>query len=236
MPDDKRYLISVPPGLIPQAEPDVNSGTRKLPQPQKPSGPPPEQAPSTPGAGPRGPVISLGPGSPLPSAPPRSAPVSEPAAPIPAAGPAAEPAAERAVTPAVEPTAVDEGERSTLSATETAPVAVRRWVLALGDGTRHPVDPAVVVGRNPNPQGLGSAAGAGALPLAIVDPERSVSKTHALFQVRDGVLTVLDLDSTNGVVVSADGRDQPVVPGQPEVVPDAAVVSLGRFELRVVSA
>jgi hypothetical protein len=68
------------------------------------------------------------------------------------------------------------------------------WVLTMANGTVLAIDHALVLGRNPQlPPGM-----PGAEAVVVVDPERSVSKTHAIVEARDGDLWVTDLASTNG--------------------------------------
>ena len=87
-----------------------------------------------------------------------------------------------------------------------------------------------VLGRDP---AIDSAQG-DAAPIALSDPARSVSKTHALVEVVDEVLTVTDLHSTNGTRVAAsDGRTSRLEPGQRTPVPVGSTMVLGEFALRV---
>jgi hypothetical protein len=88
----------------------------------------------------------------------------------------------------------------------------------------------IVLGRHP----ATDAAPAGAAPIALSDPARSVSKTHALLEVVDDVLAVTDLHSTNGTSIEAsDGRTSRLDPGHRTPVPGGATVLLGEFALRV---
>lgn len=88
----------------------------------------------------------------------------------------------------------------------------------------------LVLGRDP---ATGSAGG-DAAPIALSDPARSVSKTHALVEVVDDVLTATDLHSTNGTRVAAsDGRSSRLEPGRRTPVPVGSVLVLGEFALRV---
>ena len=64
--------------------------------------------------------------------------------------------------------------------------------------------------------------------VAIADPAKSVSKTHALIEVDGDALWVTDLDSTNGTAV--DGA--PLVAGTRSKVADGSVVTLGDFAMR----
>jgi hypothetical protein len=80
----------------------------------------------------------------------------------------------------------------------------RFWALAMPDATTEVVTGSVILGRS-----------ASAMPewpdaklLTISDPSRSVSKNHAVFTDRNGILTVEDLQSTNGILVTrSDGSE-----------------------------
>ncbi|MEO7015303.1 MAG: FHA domain-containing protein [Leifsonia sp.] len=110
-----------------------------------------------------------------------------------------------------------------------APSEVRAWRLILPDGSRLTMPPSLVLGRNPQPTGEWHSAAA----LSVDDPERSVSKTHAVFLVDGTDLVVVDLHSTNGVVVvTDDGRATTVAAGDRYRIEASATVELGRFSLR----
>jgi len=95
-----------------------------------------------------------------------------------------------------------------------APVPVSRDVLVLG--RRPSVDPA-------HP---------GAQLVSIADETRTMSKTHARLELHDGEWTIVDLDSTNGVVLlSPDGRETELVPGLPHIATERFL--LGDAELRL---
>ena len=69
--------------------------------------------------------------------------------------------------------------------------------------------------------------------VALVDPARSVSKTHALVQVTAGRLLVTDLRSTNGVRIRPQGGEPAdVLPHVPTEVPDGATLLLGDLGLQ----
>lgn len=72
------------------------------------------------------------------------------------------------------------------------------WFLRLPGQRELDLATPVVVGRNPVPPG--NAAEAIRFPLE--DPARSVSKTHALVEIRDGMPWITDLHSTNGTTVT----------------------------------
>ena len=99
------------------------------------------------------------------------------------------------------------------------------------DGTQHVITAAAVFGRNP------AAAGdwAGALPVSVPDPEKSISKTHAGLRVTAGGSSIVDLGSTNGtIVVRPDGTEDDLQPGIPVALRVGDLVMLGKFPLRVV--
>jgi hypothetical protein len=92
------------------------------------------------------------------------------------------------------------------------------------------VDVPLYLGRNPTVPADAPTGRA----VAIDDQGKSVSKTHALFEVEAGDLWVADLDSTNGVwIVSADGDATDVSPGRPMQVPPGSDVELGDVVVRV---
>lgn len=108
---------------------------------------------------------------------------------------------------------------------------VAAWSLALPDGRTVTITTAAVLGRAPVPP----AEAPGALAVAADDPNRSVSKTHALLALRDGMLWVTDLHSTNGTVVTARAGQVTVCePDVPVQVDEGSTVSLGEFTLTVV--
>jgi hypothetical protein len=85
------------------------------------------------------------------------------------------------------------------------------------------------LGRSPSP-----TPGATGEVLAVDDPARSVSKTHALLELDATGLWVSDLDSTNGVwVVPAQGDPVEVIPGVRTPVTPGADLELGDFVIQV---
>jgi pSer/pThr/pTyr-binding forkhead associated (FHA) protein len=117
---------------------------------------------------------------------------------------------------------------ATAPAPATAPTAARpaTWTIVLPDGRRIPIlGGAAVIGRNP----ATPAQWPDATLIPVIDPEKSVSKTHAAFELDGEALWLHDLNSTNGVVlVDADG-DVEVQPGNRQAVPDDARVHLGNY-------
>jgi pSer/pThr/pTyr-binding forkhead associated (FHA) protein len=77
--------------------------------------------------------------------------------------------------------------------------------LALSDGRRVVVDGVALVGRNP-------AAAVDVQLVRVVDPGRSVSKTHLQVAVSPSGVWVADRGSTNGTVVTLPDGGQVVCP------------------------
>jgi FHA domain len=74
----------------------------------------------------------------------------------------------------------------------------------------------------------------GARVLAVPDPEKSISKTHAMLELELGELRVHDLHSTNGVWVVPEGAEAiEVEPDEPVVIPPGAELELGDVVIRV---
>lgn len=104
------------------------------------------------------------------------------------------------------------------------------WSICLPDGSERLLQGALVLGRNPS-----IPPGSGAVQVSVTDPDRSVSKTHALLEVRDGLPWVTDLHSTNGTTLTNDiGEALVCDPGTAVPVGDGWVVGLGQCELRIV--
>lgn len=104
------------------------------------------------------------------------------------------------------------------------------WQLWLPGGEAVSIADAVIIGRDP----VLSDRWPDAQLLPVADPAKSVSKTHALFEIDDGRLWVHDLDSTNGVFVATPGIDVVQVdPGARALVPDGAEIELGEYIVTV---
>lgn len=171
--------------------------------------------------------------------------------------PVAEPAAQAKATPAettdpsrrfrppVQPEPVPESEGSPQGPDAPAPepedfagldddleqtVVARRpratgWVIELEDGTTIPL-PAddVVIGRKPSADGLPA--------VAIPDPSRTLSKSHARLRLSGEGWTIEDLDSTNGVaLVHEDGREEEVAPRTATVATRRLIIGTMRVVL-----
>jgi len=111
-----------------------------------------------------------------------------------------------------------------------AAIATATWRLVLPNAEPVAVEGAVLLGRHPE-----------ALPeypmaaiVRIVDPNRSVSKSHALLGVDGTGLWVADLGSTNGTFVrTPTGGDARVDPGAPVYAPVGSSIELGQYRVQV---
>jgi hypothetical protein len=148
---------------------------------------------------------------PEPVAPPAPAETPPPAAPV-----------EAEVEAEVED---DEDEYASTVVVDRRPNV--RWALLLDDGRSFPLTAeSVELGRKPE----GSAPGVQYLP--IPDTTRTLSKTHARLTVADGLWTVTDLNSTNGVLSVAGDVETLLPAGSSTPVPERFI--LGKVGMRVV--
>lgn len=107
------------------------------------------------------------------------------------------------------------------------------WQLLLPDGTVVPIAAAIVVGRNPVPPSTAPSAE----PVSLQDQWLSVSKTHALLEVRDDTLWVTDLCSTNGTRLrERDGNVIACKPDTPQPIADGCLTGFGEFWVRTIRA
>ncbi|PRA13449.1 hypothetical protein CQ010_02045 [Arthrobacter sp. MYb211] len=134
--------------------------------------------------------------------------------------------------PAEEPAAgqhADEESGHTQLRSEASP-EVR---LVLDDGEAYVLGESALLGRNP-------AADDGEAVqelIVLIDPDRSVSKTHLLVQRGTSGVWVTDRNSSNGSLVqSADGSTQQVAPGQPVQVKIGETVVIGDRSFKVEGA
>jgi hypothetical protein len=114
--------------------------------------------------------------------------------------------------------------------TRVAPTA-RAWVLVWPDGTRLALTVPLLLGRNP----AAIADRPDAELLAIADPGKSVSKTHALLEPAAEGVRLRDLHSTNGVVVDGPGGRELGAAGGELLAPAGATILLGSFAIGVVA-
>ncbi|MCU1578471.1 MAG: hypothetical protein JWP19_675 [Rhodoglobus sp.] len=177
---------------------------------------------------------------PPPPPPPPPAPTSAPAPVLPSVEPPARNPFLIGVPPSVTPapavaTAPVAAAPSTDTDIEATRVSARRssragWTLELSDGQRLRVTTSALVGRGP----AADPRWPGAILVQVVDSTKTVSKTHAVFEVVDGSLWVTDLNSSNGVFIEgADGTEHDVDPGVRIVAPSGSSVLLGDFPVKV---
>lgn len=103
------------------------------------------------------------------------------------------------------------------------------WCVRFPNGTEITLIGALVLGRNP-----AAPHATVADPVPVGDPQRSVSKTHALLELRDGLPWVTDLHSTNGTTLTNDvGEALACEPGIAVPVGDGWAVGLGEYSLAV---
>lgn len=118
---------------------------------------------------------------------------------------------------------------------EMTRISVRRhptrlWHLVLPDGARLPIRARVLIGR----AAIVDPRWPDAEVLAIDDPTKSMSKTHACLEVDALGLSVTDLYSLNGTVVtSQDGAIVDLQDGQRARVEAGCLIEFGDFLVRV---
>ena len=148
-----------------------------------------------------------------------------------AAAPTSAPAADASVPPVTPiPTVSAQAATPSLpSASSAAPALSVRLVPLLG-GNPILIHEPTVVGRDPD----NISAYPGAERVALDDPTRSVSKTHAaIFPLLDGVW-VTDLHSTNGTRVEyRDGRTVEAVPDKALSALEGSTIFFGRVAFKV---
>lgn len=159
-------------------------------------------------------------------APPPPAPPPPPAAPPPPHPPVA-----LAVSPLAAQMFSDDDD---LEATRIGQASgrVRPWRLVLGDGRQVAASASpLVLGRGP----VAPPMHPDAAPIVVVDPVRSVSKSHALVVVDGGMLWVTDLHSTNGTKVTNElGEATSCPPGVSIPAGSGWTISLGEYAIQVV--
>jgi hypothetical protein len=119
-------------------------------------------------------------------------------------------------------------EEGTVARPIRVPVA-EQWSLTFDTGDRVVIDGIVLVGRDPH-----SADAPSAVLMAIDDPRRSLSKTHASITSTPEGPVLVDLDSTNGVAVARAQNEVELQPGEPYRLQAGDEVYFG--ELRAVLA
>ena len=228
---DKPGFIVPPPGMFPSSEESDEATARVHHAEPLVVVPPVRDAPAA--AQPDGAAPPTGP-SPAILAIPAFVPAMLGTAPVPprppvgaAPGPAT-PDAPPSLSAAIAPAPVDAAQA------DAAPAqTVTGWQLRLADGQRMPVTGSLVFGRDPSPVTRRAST-----MVSVVDPARSVSKSHALVELSaDDTLSITDLHSTNGVsLVGADGQRTILDPGIRTPVPAGTRLLLGEFAVEVTRA
>lgn len=104
------------------------------------------------------------------------------------------------------------------------------WELVLPDSTVINLDAPSVIGRSPAPP----SRMPGVALLRLADHTQSVSKTHAALEVRDRLVWITDLHSTNGTtLLNPAGEQSECPPGQPVPAGDGWEVLFGDFAVRL---
>jgi hypothetical protein len=110
-----------------------------------------------------------------------------------------------------------------------APVVSDGWLLTGQGGFEARITGRTVVGRAPE-----ATAFTGADAVVVTDPERTVSKTHAILEPSGDALVVTDLRSTNGVRVEREGAaPRELAAGASARLMPGDQLVLGEFRLRV---
>lgn len=107
-----------------------------------------------------------------------------------------------------------------------APPAPPSIVVVLPNGTREPLDQAIVLGRSPSV----SNVPAGQLPrlVTVTGGDQDISRSHVRFALEGGTVVVTDLHSRNGTtIVLPGGEKQKLRGGEPTPVIIGTSVDLG---------
>lgn len=213
-----RYDRTALPVLTPPATHAVapQSAPQALPSPPPPS---PAAAPAT-----LPPTTVLAPSVSV-AAPPLPSSVATQTALPPIVMPTVAPVASAITMPPAAHDASDELDSTRMS----VPLANAEWIIELSDGRSVPLVSAVVFGRAPSNDGEAF----GAVLVPIVDPSKSMSKTHARIGLDGALPSVTDLHSTNGTKITVEGVTTLLTPGVALPFALDAEVMLGSYSVRV---
>ncbi|MFD6164777.1 RDD family protein [Oerskovia sp. NPDC060287] len=225
------WAFSAAPAPQAGAQDGLITGVPGAPGASVPGGAPAQVAPSAPAEAPSSGGVLPGP-TPQPPTPygaPSAAPQQAPAGPP---VPAVQVAPAGPVVPVVTTTAADEDpdwDSTRFSVAEVRRDAPAGFVLELETGRRVTVTGSALIGRNPQATGEGPV-----VLVAVEDPTRSVSKTHAEMGVDAGGIWLVDRGSTNGTVLTRPGSAPQVLEaGVRAAVTVGAVVQVGDRRLTV---
>lgn len=121
------------------------------------------------------------------------------------------------------------GSRSTAAPPRAVESTIRPIPrLRIDDGTTVALSEPIIIGRDPR-----DLDDRGRRLVGITDLSRSMSKTHALLEPRDGAVIVTDLGSTNGVMLMSPTGITEITPWVPTEVAPGSLIRLGdrRFSL-----
>ncbi|MBF4577756.1 FHA domain-containing protein [Frondihabitans sp. VKM Ac-2883] len=132
-----------------------------------------------------------------------------------------------AAHPGAAPRRSRHGSRATAPAESGGP-AYASVRLVFDSGDEIPLRGSLLVGRNPETDGGGTPV------HALPDLSRSLSRTHALLDWRDGLLWVTDLNSASGsAIVDSSGGYRPLVPGLKTAASLGWRVEIGRRSIEI---
>jgi hypothetical protein len=207
------------------AQDGLITGVPGAPGASAPGGAAAQVAPSAPAEAPASGGVLPGP-TPQPSvlyAAPTASPQQAPAVPV---------APDVPAVPVATTTAADEDpdwDSTRFSVADVRRDAPAGFVLELETGRRVTVTGSALIGRNPQATGEGPV-----VLVAVEDPTRSVSKTHAEMGVDAGGLWLVDRGSTNGTILTRPGSAPQVLEAGVRVaVTVGAVVQVGDRRLTV---
>jgi hypothetical protein len=154
--------------------------------------------------------LIVNPWAPAPASPEIAAAVPAPIAPLPPATPLASPPAElpaALIAQPAESVVEEEGDEDDFETVVVDRRPKTQWSLVLDDGRSFALTAeTVALGRKP------ASEESAVQLLAIEDSTKTLSKTHALLRANDDIWTILDLDSTNGVLTVGDDGTETLLP------------------------
>lgn len=115
------------------------------------------------------------------------------------------------------------------NATLQQPTVVRHVELILADGQRWAIDGVAALGRNPG----SSAWPPGTRCIQVTDHTMSVSRMHAIVELRGQQATVTDANSTNGSSVERAGTRLTLAPGRQTALENGDCLWLGSIPVEV---
>ena len=124
---------------------------------------------------------------------------------------------------ASQPTASQPSTQATVAAPAAVAAVTKLFAFDTGQQVQVPVPGTGVIGRNPRIFTEGDQL------IAIDDPAKSMSKSHLLFSLTEGVMQVLDYGSTNGSeILDDEGDSQALVANEWTIVPAGSRVRVGQ--------